>query len=120
MEVFNKFFVDVLKTKYALFEGRASRQEYWMFILFNVGISLALWILALIIAPLIFILVLYGLATLVPGIAIGVRRLHDVGIPGTYLLIALIPLVGALYVIFMYLIKLGDTGSNAYGAPPAA
>ena len=121
MENVNKFYLDVLKTKYALFDGRAGRQEFWMFVLFNFIAGIVLSIIDSILGTgsVGFGLLsgIYSLAVLVPSIAIGCRRLHDVGQSGWFQLLALIPIVGALILIFVYYIKLGTPGDNAYGAP---
>lgn len=121
MENVNKFYLDILKTKYALFDGRAGRQEFWMFVLFNVIVSIVLSIIDGILGTgsggFGLLGGIYSLAVLVPSLAIGCRRLHDVGQSGWFQLLALIPLVGALILIFAYYIKIGTPGDNAYGAP---
>ena len=116
------WYVDVLK-KYAVFQGRAGRQEYWMFFLFNIVISFVLGIIDGVFGRVIdqpgFALLggLYGLAVLLPGIAVGVRRLHDTGRPGGWLFIALIPFVG-VFVLLYYLVLDGTPGPNQYGPDP--
>ena len=87
---------------YADFSGKTNRPGFWYVVLDNIIISLALGILTAI--PVIgklfgVIAALYSLAMLVPGIAIGVRRLHDVGKSGWYLLMSLIPVVGWIFVL---------------------
>jgi uncharacterized membrane protein YhaH (DUF805 family) len=109
-------YLKVVRDNYANFEGRARRKEYWMFALINMVISLILtfggraigaeWIGSL-----------YSLAVLVPGIAVAVRRLHDIGKSGWWLLIALIPLVGAIWLIVL-LATDGTKEDNEYGASP--
>ncbi len=95
------WYLKVVKEHYADFKGRARRKEYWMFALVNVIITIVLAIIgALIKFPL--IQTIYGLLVLVPGIAVGVRRLHDVGKSGWMLLLALIPLFGTLYLIYLF------------------
>ena len=113
------WYVEVLK-KYAVFEGRAHREEYWMFVLINFVIS---FVLALVeglarFAPDARLSVsgLYALAVLVPGLAVSVRRLHDTGKSGWYLLIGLIPF-GAIAVL-VWLIQDGNMGPNMYGPDP--
>ncbi|MEP6871224.1 MAG: DUF805 domain-containing protein [Anaerolineaceae bacterium] len=122
MESVNKFYLDVLKTKYAQFDGRAGRQEFWMFVLFNVIVSVVLSIIDRILGigsgGFGLLSGIYSLAVLVPSIAIGCRRLHDVGQSGFLQLLALIPLVGALILIFAFYIKVGTPGDNQYGANP--
>ncbi len=102
-----------LQKKYVDFSGRASRSELWWFFLFQV--------LALVVSGLIHNLVylVVVLALLLPALAVGVRRLHDVGRSGWWLLIGIIPLVGSLVLLY-WMVQPGDAGSNAYGAPVTA
>jgi uncharacterized membrane protein YhaH (DUF805 family) len=104
-------FVDAIKrafSKYATFTGRASRSEYWWFALFNFIVSL---VLSVLFAPL---SVLYSLATLIPAIAIGVRRLHDIGRSGWWLLIGFVPLVG-IVVLIVFFVMASEPRQNQYG-----
>ena len=123
MENVNKFYLDVLKTKYALFDGRAGRQEFWMFILFSVIVSAVLSIVDGVIGTATsgfgLISGIYSLAVLVPTLALGCQRLHDIGQSGWMQLIGLIPIVGALFLIFVYYIKPGTPGDNKFGANPS-
>ncbi|MYZ09002.1 DUF805 domain-containing protein [Streptomyces sp. SID2999] len=109
------WYVDVLK-KYAVFSGRARRKEYWMFALFSLIISIVLTILdnALDIN---FLATIYGLAVLLPSLAVGVRRLHDTSRSGWWLLIALIPLIGAI-VLLVFFVSEGKPEANEYGPNP--
>lgn len=109
---------------YANFEGRARRKEYWMFFLFNFVIAIVLGIvdgmLGMKTSSGFGILgMLYSLAVLVPGIAVGIRRLHDTDKSGWWMLIALIPFVGAI-VLIVFLATDGNSGSNRFGADPKA
>ena len=99
-------------SKYADFNGRASRSEYWWFVLAEV--------IVLIVASLIhqFVYVIAALGFLLPALAVGARRLHDIGKTGWLLLLALIPLVN-LVLIYFY-VQPTQPESNAYGEPPAA
>lgn len=74
---------------YVNFEGRARRKEYWMFFLFNILISYGLQILAVVAeAPILFVVALiYSFAVLLPAIGVGVRRMHDVGKSGWFILV---------------------------------
>ncbi len=94
-------FINVLKN-YANFSGRARRHEFWMFYLANFIIGLVMGIVALI--PILGGLVstVYSLAILIPSLAVAVRRLHDVGKSGWWLLICLIPLVGAILLLVWF------------------
>lgn len=109
------WYIEVLK-KYAVFTGRARRKEFWMFVLFNLIIAVVLGIIenALgIVGP----SLVYSLAVLVPGIAVSIRRLHDTGRSGWFILLGLIPIVGALILIFFY-VQDSTPGSNEYGPNP--
>jgi uncharacterized membrane protein YhaH (DUF805 family) len=94
---------------YATFSGRARRKEYWMFVLFNMIVSIVINIIAgLIRFPLLGSL--YSLAVLLPSIAVGVRRMHDCGKSGWFILIPIYNLVLAC--------TEGDQGENEYGPDP--
>ncbi|MEU9922137.1 DUF805 domain-containing protein [Streptomyces griseoluteus] len=109
------WYVDVLK-KYAVFSGRARRQEYWMFFLFNLIISIVLAIVDAALDTQVLQLV-YGLAVLIPGLAVAVRRLHDTGRSGWWILISLIPLVGFI-ILLVFLASEGKPEANEYGPNP--
>lgn len=103
-------------TKYAVFSGRARRSEYWWFFLFNLVVSaVAAGIDAAIGTPIIAIIV--GLALLLPTLAVGARRLHDTGRTGWLLLLAIIPLIGAI-VLIVFFCQDTQPGDNQYGAAP--
>lgn len=110
------WYLDVLK-KYAVFSGRARRTEYWMFFLFNLIIAFVLGFVEGLAGGPGVIGVLYSLAVLIPGIAVSVRRLHDTDRSGWWLLIALIPLIGAI-VLLVFMVQDGKPGQNQYGANP--
>ncbi|WP_298506061.1 DUF805 domain-containing protein [uncultured Maribacter sp.] len=105
------WYLKVLK-QYADFKGRARRKEYWMFFLFNIIISYGIMGLALgLEMPSLSILSsIYSLAVLVPGIAVGVRRMHDVGKSGWFLLIPIYNLILAC--------TNSEEGDNKWGANP--
>jgi uncharacterized membrane protein YhaH (DUF805 family) len=111
-----KWYLEVLK-KYAVFDGRARRTEYWMFVLFNVLISFGLGFLEGALGIPSVLSGLYGLAVLVPGIAVSVRRLHDTNRGGLWVLLALIPLVGAI-ILIVFMAQDSDSGENQYGPNP--
>ena len=110
-----KYYLGVWKN-YAGFSGRARRAEYWQFALINVIALIVLYVLDLAIGTTIPYL-LYGLATLVPGLAVGARRLHDTDRSGWWLLIALVPVVGVI-VLLVFLCGAGNPGPNKHGADP--
>ena len=101
-----------LRQKYADFTGRASRSEFWWFVLFNVLVSLA----AAQIHPTVSLLV--TLALLLPSLGVAVRRLHDVGRNGWWLLLQLVPLVGFLVLLY-WNVQPSQPTDNAWGAPAA-
>lgn len=116
------WYLEVLK-KYAVFNGRARRKEYWYFVLFNIIISI---VLAAIegstgsFSPEAGVGLLggiYTLAVLIPSIAVSVRRLHDTERSGWWLLIALIPLIGAI-VLLVFMVQDSKPGQCQYGANP--
>jgi uncharacterized membrane protein YhaH (DUF805 family) len=110
------WYLAVLKN-YAGFSGRARRTEYWMFFLFNVIITIVLNVIGAAIQQVSILGAIYGLAVLIPGLAVGVRRLHDTGRSGWWLLIGLVPLIGAI-VLIVFMATDGEPGDNAYGPNP--
>ncbi|MEU0672792.1 DUF805 domain-containing protein [Streptomyces sp. NPDC006172] len=109
------WYVDVLK-KYAVFGGRARRQEYWMFTLFSLIISIVLAIVDAVIGSNI-LGIIYTLAVLLPSVGVTIRRLHDTDRSGFWLFIVLVPLIGAI-VLIVFLAGEGKRGPNEYGPDP--
>lgn len=116
------YYLEVLK-KYAQFSGRACRAEYWMFFLFSLLIAVVLSVIDAL-TGLTWnhgqngvLSSLYALIVLIPGFAVSVRRLHDIDRSGWWLLIAFIPIVGAL-VVLMFYCQRGTRGENRFGADP--
>jgi len=144
------WYVSVLK-KYAVFEGRARRQEYWMFtliqaiisVIFGIGYTIGFVMLgalamtgaseynsaglpdfsgagslaAVLVIGIVGLLnTLYGIATLLPTLAVGARRLHDTGRSGWWQLISLVPFVGGIILLVFYC--LDSEGDNQYGRNP--
>lgn len=103
--------------KFGQFEGRSRRQEYWMFFLFNILIAFALGIIENLINMNGIITGFYGLATLIPGLALSVRRLHDINKSGGYIFINLIPLAGVIWYLVLMCSE-GTRGPNKYGSDP--
>ena len=116
------WYLEVLK-KYAVFGGRARRKEYWYFQLFNLLIYIVITIIDSVtgtISPEVGFGLLWGiysLAVLIPGFAVAVRRFHDIGKSGWWLLIALVPLVGAI-VFLVFTVQDSQPGENQYGPNP--
>lgn len=110
------WYTDVLKNKYATFTGRARRQEYWMFFLINLLIALAIGVIDGMIGWGVLGF-LYTLAVLIPSIAIAVRRLHDTGRSGWWVLIGLVPFIGWI-ILLVFLVLDSQPVDNAYGPNP--
>lgn len=109
------WYLKVLKN-YVGFSGRARRKEYWMFFLFNIIIAMVLTFVEMKLG--IFgISMIYSLAVLIPGIAVSIRRLHDLDKSGWWLLIAFVPIIGAI-VLLVFFVMDGTPGNNSYGASP--
>lgn len=105
------WFLDPLTKHYADFEGRVGRQEFWMFVLFSILIQIAFDIVGLDI-----ISMLVSLGLLVPSLALGARRLHDIGKSGWWQLLGFIPIVGWIILIVWWATKT-DPVANQYGNP---
>lgn len=103
-------------SQYANFSGRARRSEYWYFVLFNIVFATFLEFLGSLIPILSWLSILFGIAVIVPGLAVAFRRLHDTGRSGAFLLLALIPLV-SLVVVF-WCCQDSQPGTNQYGPCP--
>ena len=115
------WYIEVLK-KYAVFDGRARRMEYWMFVLFNVIISIVLGVIDNVLGTVTetgqgLLGLVYSLGVLLPGIAVTFRRLHDTGRSGWYILLALIPCIGAI-ILLVFMVQGSDAGDNEYGPNP--
>jgi uncharacterized membrane protein YhaH (DUF805 family) len=107
----------VVLQRYAKFDGRAGRSEFWWFVLANLIISAVLNILGNVTSLFTVLAVVYSLGVLIPGIAVAIRRLHDTDKSGWFLLLALIPIVGFIILIVFYAME-GTPGPNKYGAGP--
>ena len=102
--------------------GRASRSEYWFWVLggviFQMTMVIGSIVLAVMEVPVLPGLMILAPILLVPGsITLVVRRLHDVGMSGWMWFVALVPVIGAIYLIYLF-VQEGDFGENAYGAVP--
>jgi len=117
MENFNHYFVDTLKNRYADFNGKATRSEYWYFILFYVLMSIAFALVdVFVLNPMLgmntqeasqggILQMIFALALLVPSIAIAVRRFHDINMSGWWILLGLIPVLGFFALIYFFVQK---------------
>lgn len=128
------WYIAVLK-KYLVFSGRASRSEYWYFVLFNIIVSAILTAIDIAIGSgtaetamsgdagvsmsvnMGILSGIYSLAVLLPSLGVSVRRLHDTNHSGWWLLIAFIPVIGAI-VLLVFLVKDSDEGDNRFGSSP--
>jgi uncharacterized membrane protein YhaH (DUF805 family) len=122
------YYIKVLQ-QYADFNGRARRKEYWIYKIINSIIGGLLFFLDYLLGTTIDFLdlgegnslgilyLVYALFVFIPGLAVAVRRLHDVGKSGWMLLIALIPLIGAIWLLVLYLTD-SNPGENKYGPNP--
>jgi uncharacterized membrane protein YhaH (DUF805 family) len=145
MEAFNRYYLDVLKNKYAQFDGRATRSEFWYFTLFNVVVSILLSILDTVLGTgytyetttavlsdsgqmtsiaatqtIGYLQSFYSLAVLIPSLAVSIRRLHDIGKSGWWILLGVIPIVnfiGIFVLIYFYVLD-SQPGENQYGPNP--
>ncbi|MEU4081414.1 DUF805 domain-containing protein [Streptomyces venezuelae] len=109
------WYLEVLK-KYVVFNGRARRKEFWMFELINVIISIVLTVVDLSL-DMQLLSTIYSLAIFLPSLAVTVRRLHDTGRSGWWVLIGLIPLVGFI-VLLVFACTEGDQHENEHGPNP--
>ena len=120
------WYMVVLK-KYAVFNGRSRRAEFWWFFLINIIITIVLSVGSSIVTANsnsnssfnVFSCIsgLYGLAVLLPALGVEIRRLHDIGKSGWWILIALIPLVGSIWLLVL-LATDSQPGDTQYGPNP--
>lgn len=104
--------------KYANFNGRSTRSEYWYFIIFNIIIIFVLRIIGIFINSGANVLgFLYSLFIIIPTLSVSVRRLHDIGKSGWMILISLVPFIGSIWFIIL-MIKDSQKGENKYGSNP--
>lgn len=115
-----EWYIEAFK-KYAIFEGRSSRKAFWFFILFNLIAGFLIGIIDGILGINLikdgFFAPLYSLAVFIPTIAVTVRRLHDVGKSGWWVLIGIIPFIGTI-ILIIFCVQQSQSGTNQYGEPP--
>lgn len=104
-------------SRYADFTGRTRRKGYWMFVLFYFIFAVIVGVVDGVIGTAPVLGGLYSLALLLPYIAVTVRRLHDTGRSGWWILIALLPLIGGL-VLLVFMVLDSEENENEYGANP--
>ena len=127
------WYLEVLK-KYAVFDGRSRRKEYWFFVLFNILVSMVILMIGGVlvaigghaddpatIGPKLALIyglyALYSLAVLLPGLGVSIRRLHDTGRSGWLLLLAFVPFVGGI-ILLVFMFQDSQPGPNQYGPNP--
>lgn len=119
-----KYYLSVM-TNYAEFNGRARRKEFWMFVLFNIIITFIAMILDSLLGTTNPTLVVAGgylelivaVIHFVPGLAVTVRRLHDINKSGWFMCVIFIPLAGFIWLLVMECTN-GTKGDNEYGPDP--
>tara|TARA_B100000795_G_C22755200_1_gene421192 strand:- start:1099 stop:1464 length:366 start_codon:yes stop_codon:yes gene_type:complete len=119
------WYLKVLK-QYADFDGRARRTEYWMYTLVNILVIVVLALLDNLTGmsymegmPYGYLTLLYTLAVFIPGLAVAIRRLHDMGKSGWWYLIGLVPFIGGIWLVIL-LATDGQPQENEYGSNPKA
>ena len=112
------YYTDVLK-KYAVFTGRARRQEFWMFFLCNLAVAVAVLLIDIAVGAGMILYCVYALAVAVPTIALAVRRLHDIGKSGWWYFVVLIPIAGFVWLVVLMATE-GQPHANDYGPSPKA
>lgn len=108
--------VKTVLTNYVKFDGRSGRPEYWWFVLAYVIVFVLLSFLSGIAGIITWVANLLSLALFIPSIAVAVRRMHDIGKSGWWVLIALIPILG--WIAFIYFAAQPSTGANEHGEGP--
>ena len=112
--------------RYAQFEGRSDRKELWLYVIFYLVVASILSIVDMTFFPFVLgehgqtiqpLTSIFSIASLIPSIAVGMRRLHDTDRSGWWLLVGLIPLVGWIPLVIWYAQK-GQPHANAHGEPP--
>jgi len=106
-------------SKYAVFEGRSGRPEYWYFTLFNYSLYALAYIVSAFIVPQVGVIpyLVIVVALIVPALAVGVRRFHDIDRSGWWWLIGLVPFVGG-FLLVAWFCKPSMPGENRFGRLP--
>ena len=108
----------VIIHRYVDFQGRSPRSEYWWFFLFNIILQIVIYVIALgspEVGGIIGLVV--GLGLFLPGLAVSIRRFHDLDKSGWWILIAFVPLIGFLLIIYWFCQR-GTPGDNRFGPDP--
>ena len=121
-----KYFILAFKN-WNKFKGRANQPEYWYFVLFSFIVSTILYCIDVSFlgynpmnpTSMGVTQIIYGLLALIPSLSLTIRRLHDVNKSGWNLIWIFLPIIGAIYLIYLY-IKKGSVEDNDYGVPSKA
>ena len=126
-DIMKKYYLDILTNKYADFNGRARRKEYWMWTLYYTIVLLFAMVLDNVLGLNFelfgqdlgygWLYVTVGITHLIPGLGIVIRRLHDVGKSGWFYLIILIPLIGFIWILVLFCTD-GVKEDNKWGSNP--
>lgn len=120
MDAVNRYFIEVITKNYVNFKGRARRKEFWMFWLFSSIVSIFLTIVDnMVFGGFPVLSGIFSLAVLLPSLSLSVRRLHDIGKDWPWLFIALVPIIGAIW-LFVLQVTEGNKGDNEFGKDPKA
>ena len=103
------WYIDVLTNNYLNFNGRARRTEFWMFALVHLIVIGILSFIGL------WLFIIYFLLTVIPAVGVGIRRLHDTGRSGWWILLANSPL---FFIYYYFMVLDSDPGGNIYGESP--
>ena len=121
-----KWYLKVVRDNYANFSGRARRQEYWMFVLFNMIFAFLIAFVGGLLGVMfnapelgMALYVIYLLAIIIPSIAVLVRRLHDIGKSGAWFFISFVPFIGGIWLLILMCTE-GEIIENQYGVDPKA
>ena len=116
-----KWYLKVVRDNYANFSGRARRQEYWMFVLFNMIFAFLIAFVGGLLGEMfnapelgMALYVIYLLAIIIPSIAVLVRRLHDIGKSGAWFFISFVPFIGGIWLLILMCTE-GERIENQYG-----
>ena len=113
------WYLTLMTQKYASFSGRARRTEYWMFFLVYFVIALVIGVVEGLLSIGGYLTGIFALVHLLPSLGVTVRRLHDTGRSGWWILLSFIPIIGALVLLY-FMVKSGDPQGNRFGSDPKA
>ncbi|NNE85137.1 MAG: DUF805 domain-containing protein [Alphaproteobacteria bacterium] len=114
--------IAVCFSKYIVFEGRACRSEFWYWALFVNVVAVVTWNIDLLIFSegwVGILTLLFSFAVFLPGLAVSIRRLHDIDKSGWWFLLGFILIIGTI-ILIIWAIRKGDETTNRFGADPLA